>query len=67
MRKCKYIPKYKDKKKDTLAAECEAAWMRMQTAKSEAMTPTRKPVDRLLLVGNQSLGQKKQLKYLRGH
>ena len=39
MIKCKYIPKYKDiKKKDTLAAECEAAWMRIQTAKSEAMT-----------------------------
>uniref|UniRef100_A0A8C5A4J3 ribonuclease H n=1 Tax=Gadus morhua TaxID=8049 RepID=A0A8C5A4J3_GADMO len=49
---------------DRLAAECEAAGMRISTAKSEAMTLSRKPVDCLLRVGNESLAQVKGFKYL---
>uniref|UniRef100_A0A8C5CRJ5 Reverse transcriptase domain-containing protein n=1 Tax=Gadus morhua TaxID=8049 RepID=A0A8C5CRJ5_GADMO len=49
---------------DRLAAECEAAGMRISTAKSEAMTLSRKPVDCLLRVGNESLAQVKEFKYL---
>ena len=37
---------------DRLAVECEAAWMRMSTAKSEDMTLSREPVDCLLWVRN---------------
>ena len=37
---------------DRLAAECEAAGMRISTAKFEGMTLSRKPVDCLLRVGN---------------
>uniref|UniRef100_A0A8C5CGF6 Reverse transcriptase domain-containing protein n=1 Tax=Gadus morhua TaxID=8049 RepID=A0A8C5CGF6_GADMO len=49
---------------DRLAAECEAAGMRISTAKSESMTLSRKPVDCLLRVGNESLAQVKEFKYL---
>ncbi|CAB1448574.1 unnamed protein product [Pleuronectes platessa] len=50
---------------DRLAAECEAAGMRISSAKSEAMTLSRKPMDCLLRVGNESLAQVKEFKYLR--
>ena len=42
---------------DQLAAECEAAGMRISTTKSEAMNLSRKPVDCLLRVRNESLAQ----------
>ena len=48
---------------DHLEAECEVAGMRISTAKSKAMTLTRKP-DCLLRVGNESLAQVKEFKYL---
>ena len=38
--------------------------MRISTAKSEAMTLCRKPMDCLLRVGNESLAQVKEFKYL---
>ena len=47
-----------------LTAECEAAWMRNNTAKSEAMTLSRKPVVCLLRVGNESVAQVKKFNYL---
>ena len=50
---------------DRMAAECEAAGMRISTSKSEAMTLSRKPMDCLLRVGNESLAQVKEFKYLR--
>ena len=50
---------------DRLTAECEAAGMRISTSKSEAMVLSRKPVDGLLWVGNESLPQVKEFKYLR--
>ena len=50
---------------DRLTAECEAAGMRISTSKSEAMVLSRKPVDCLLRVGNESLPQVKEFKYLR--
>ena len=50
---------------DQFAAECEAAGMRISTSKSEAMVLSRKPVDCLLQVGNVSLPQVKEFKYLR--
>uniref|UniRef100_A0A671UC54 ribonuclease H n=1 Tax=Sparus aurata TaxID=8175 RepID=A0A671UC54_SPAAU len=49
---------------DQFAAECEAAGMRISTSKSEAMVLSRKPVDCLLQVGNVSLPQVKEFKYL---
>lgn len=49
---------------DRLAAECEAAGMKISTTKSEAMTLSRKPVDCPLRVGNESLAQVKEFKYL---
>ena len=42
---------------DRFSAECEAAGMRISTSKSEAMVPSRKPMDRLLRVGNEFLPQ----------
>ena len=39
--------------------------MRISTSKSEAMVLSRKPVDCLLRVGNESLPQVKEFKYLR--
>ena len=45
-------------------AECEVAGMRIRTSKSEAMVLSRKPVDCLLWVGNVSLPQVKEFKYL---
>ena len=50
---------------DRQAAECEAAGMRISTAKFEAMTLSRKPLDCLLRVGSESLAQVKEFKYLR--
>ena len=50
---------------DWFAAKCEAAGMRISTSKSEAMILSRKPVDCLLRVGNESLPQVKEFKYLR--
>ena len=49
---------------DRLAAESEAAGMRISIAKSEAMALSRKPVDCLLWMGNESLAQVTELKYL---
>ena len=49
---------------DRFAAECEAAGMRISTSKSEAMVLSRKPMDCLLRVGNESLPQVKEFKYL---
>ena len=49
---------------DQFVAECEAAGMRISTSKSEAMVLSRKPVDCLLWVGNESLPQVKEFKYL---
>ncbi|KAJ8012365.1 hypothetical protein DPEC_G00041950 [Dallia pectoralis] len=49
---------------DRFAAECEAAGMRVSTSKSEAMTLSRKPVECLLRVGNESLLQVKEFEYL---
>ena len=50
---------------DRFAAECEAAGMRISTSKSEAMVLRRKPVDCLLQVGNETLSQVKEFKYIR--
>ena len=47
---------------DRMAAECEAAGMRISTSKFEAMTLCKKPMDSLLLVGNLSLDQVKESK-----
>ena len=49
---------------DRFAAEGEAAGMRISTSKSEAMVLSRKPMDCLLRVGNESLPQVKEFKYL---
>ena len=49
---------------DRFAAECEAAGMRISTSKSEAMVLSRKQVDCPLRVGNASLPQVKEFKYL---
>jgi len=46
------------------AAECEAASMRVNTSKSEAMVLCRKPVDCSLRVGMECLTQAKEFKYL---
>ena len=50
---------------DQFMAECEAAGMWISTSKSEAMVFSRKLVDCLLRVGNVSLPQVKEFKYLR--
>ena len=54
---------------DQFAAECEAAGMRISTSNSEAMALSRKAVDCLLQneteMGNESLPQVKEFKYLR--
>ena len=42
-----------------------SAGIRISTAESEAMTLSRKPLDYLLRVGNESLPQIKEFKYLR--
>ena len=44
--------------------ECEAAGMKISTSKSEAMVLGGKPVDCLLQMGNESLPQVKELKFL---
>ena len=49
---------------DRFAAECEAVGMRISTSKSEAMVLSRKPMECLLQVGNESLPQVKEFKYL---
>lgn len=49
---------------ERFAAECEAAGMRVSTSKSEAMVLCRKTVDCSLRVGNESLPQVKEFKYL---
>ncbi|KAM9359469.1 potassium channel subfamily K member 13 [Symphorus nematophorus] len=49
---------------DRFAAECEAAAIRICTSKSEAMILSRKPVDRLLHLGNESLPQVREFKHL---
>ncbi|KAK5909389.1 hypothetical protein CesoFtcFv8_003322 [Champsocephalus esox] len=49
---------------DRFATECEAAGMRISTSKSEAMVLSRKPMDCPLQVGNESLHQVKEFKYL---
>lgn len=46
------------------AAECEAVGTRISTSKSEAMALSRKSVDCLLRVGNESLPQVKEFKHL---
>ena len=50
---------------DQFTAKCETAGMRISTSKSEAMVLSRKSVDCLLRVGNESLPQVKEFKYLR--
>uniref|UniRef100_A0AAQ4R3P6 Reverse transcriptase domain-containing protein n=1 Tax=Gasterosteus aculeatus aculeatus TaxID=481459 RepID=A0AAQ4R3P6_GASAC len=49
---------------ERFAVECEAVGMRISTSKSEAMVLSRKPMDCLLQVGNVSLPQVKEFKYL---
>ncbi|KAK5906143.1 hypothetical protein CgunFtcFv8_002034 [Champsocephalus gunnari] len=51
---------------DRFTTECEAAGMRISTSKSEAMVLSRKPIDCPLQVGNESLPQVKEFKYLWG-
>ncbi len=50
---------------DWFAAKCETAGMKISTSKSEAMVLSRKPVDCPLRVGNESLPQVKEFRYLR--
>ncbi|XP_036950584.1 uncharacterized protein LOC119017743 [Acanthopagrus latus] len=49
---------------DQFAAECKATGMRISTSKSAAMVLSRKQVDCLLQVGNESFPQLKEFKYL---
>ena len=49
---------------DWFAAECEVVGMRISTSKSEAMVLSRKSMECLLQVGNVSLPQVKEFKYL---
>ncbi len=49
---------------DQFSAECEAAELRISTSKSEAMVLCRKPGDCRLRVGNESLTQVNEFKYL---
>ncbi len=49
---------------ELFAAKCEADGMMISTSKSEAMLLSRKPVDCPLRVGNESLPQVEEFKYL---
>ena len=49
---------------DRFAAECEAAGMRISTSKSETMVLSRTPEDCPIRVGNDSLPQVREFKYL---
>ncbi len=50
---------------DWFATKCEAAGTWISTSKSEAVVLSRKPVDYPLQVGNETLNQVKEFKYLR--
>ena len=49
---------------DRFAAECTAAGMRISISKSEAMVLSREPMDCAVQVGNETLPQVKEFKYL---